>query len=99
MVICIFPTIRQFLTVVEEIDLRVIRSCPPPKLSPRTVLNLILSLDSVVEPSLSSAEFEAIFATCHACDLVMTRRTFPSHDCVADELEVVIDLTMDTGDD
>jgi hypothetical protein len=99
MVICIFPTIRQFLTVVEEIDLRVIRSCPPPKLSPRTVLNLILSLDSIVKPGISSAEFEALFARCHTCDMVMTRRKFPSHDCVEDEMEDVIDLTMDTGDD
>jgi hypothetical protein len=99
MVFCIFPTIRQFLTVIEDIDLRVISSCPLPKLSPRTVLNLILSLDSVVKPGVSSTEFEALFARCHACDLVMTRRKFSSHDCVEDEMEEVIDLTMDTGDD
>jgi hypothetical protein len=65
-------------------------------LSPRAVLNLILSLDSCVRPGLTSAEFEGLFARCHGCDMVMTRRIFTSHECVmVEEEEEVIDLTMD----
>jgi hypothetical protein len=85
----------QFLmALTQDIDVRVIPTCPPPVLTPKEVFHLILNLDSIVKPGVRAAVFENLFARCHACDMVMTRRIFQYHECAMEE-EEVIDLTMD----
>jgi len=84
------------LTSFTDIDLRVVRKCIAPELTPREVFNTLLSLNSASALGIKSAVFERLFARCQHCDLVMTRRIFQLHDCVmdeADEVEVV-DFTM-----
>jgi hypothetical protein len=73
--------------------MRSVRTCPPPALTPRAVINLLLNLDSASKPGITSTQFESLFAKCNGCDLVMTQRIFQSHECVMEQ--DVIDLTMD----
>jgi hypothetical protein len=80
--------------LVTDIDTRALRTYPPPTLTPKKVFSLLLSLDSAAKPGITSAEFESLFARCHRCDLIMTRRIFESHDCVMEEADV-IDMTME----
>ena len=97
------------LTMNAEIDLRMIRICPAPNMGPKAVFDLLLRLDSIIEPGLSEAEFYKLFAKCDACGLVMTRRVFQSHECaiivvdsedeeeamlIVDSDDEVVDLTM-----
>ena len=50
-----------------------------------TTLELLLKIDSVVEPrSPSETQFLQLFAVCHACRSYMTRRTTLFHDCTVD---------------
>jgi hypothetical protein len=79
-----------------DIDLRVVRKCVAPELTPRVVFNTLLSLNSASAPGIKSAVFERLFARCQQCDLVMTRRIFQLHDCVVDETDEpeVVDFTM-----
>jgi hypothetical protein len=61
-------------------------------------LDHLFKLDSWAEPGLTEANFKALFARCR-CGLVMTRRVFKDHVCTVPAAPVVIDLTMDGGDD
>lgn len=83
------------MNTIEEIDLRVIRACPPPTISPREVFKLLLQLDAVVSPGITAFEFQDLFAKCGGCGMMMTRRVFRSHECVMmHRTRDVIDLTM-----
>jgi hypothetical protein len=90
---------RQFQNVmlmdITDINLRVIKICPAPALGPRAVLDLILRLDASINPGLTEAEFYDLFAKCHRCGLVMTRRVFQTHECIMDDEAEVVDLTME----
>jgi hypothetical protein len=82
--------------IAKDPDLPEIRVCQPPVLGPVAVFNLLLQLDSVVNPGITQAQFRELFANCDRCGLVMTRRTFQCHDCVPQEREFdIIDLTAD----
>jgi hypothetical protein len=85
--------------LVIDIDMRVVRICKPPVLTPRDVFERLLSLNSGSRPGIPSAQFEDLFARCQNCDLVMTRRIFQLHDCVFEEDDAmdedhIIDLTV-----
>jgi hypothetical protein len=81
---------------VEEIDLRVIPTCPPPELGPAEVFNILMQLDSVANPGITAIEFQDLFRRCGSCGMIMTRRVFPSHECVMIHRgREIIDLTMD----
>ena len=49
-----------------------------------TTLELLLKIDSVVEPGVPEDQFLQLFAVCHACRSYMTRRTTLFHDCTVD---------------
>jgi hypothetical protein len=73
-----------------------IRTCQPPKLGPVEVFNLLLRLDSAVNPGLTSREFLDLFMKCNRCGLTTTRRVFQSHNCVTEvEDKEVVDLTLE----
>jgi hypothetical protein len=77
-----------------EIDLRVIRTCPPPTFSLQQAFHLLLKLDSALKPGITAQEFQDLFAKCGTCGMVTTRRVFRSHECVKIERETeIIDLT------
>ena len=67
------------------------------------MLDLLLRLDSRVQPGLPSAKFKSIFAMCH-CGQVTTRRVFGDHVCAVAVADVVrhphtiIDLTSDDSE-
>ena len=80
----------------EDIDLRVIRTCPPPTYSIQQAFHLLLKLDSALKPGITAQEFQDLFAQCGKCGLVTTRRVFRSHDCVETEkIREIVDLTED----
>jgi hypothetical protein len=82
MVRCTPYGILFLLKAITDIDLRVVRKCPPPLLGPKEVFDLLLRLDNIVNPGLTVAEFQELFAKCSRCGLMMTRRIFRSHECV-----------------
>ena len=59
-----------------DIDVRALPAYEAPTLSSRDVLDLILRLDSSVNPGLTWAQLRALVARCDGCGLVMTRRVF-----------------------
>ena len=82
---------------MSDVDIRDMPTYEAPTLTSREVLELILRLDSSVNPGLTWAEFWNLIARCNGCGLVMTRRVFQSHTCVLlVEDDDVIDLTMET---
>lgn len=69
--------------------------------------SLLLRLDSLIEPGLSQAQFQRLFAKCMGCGLYMTRRAVDYHECsktlVGDRIgssstegKIIIDLTCDS---
>ena len=73
---------------------------PRPRRGPATAAEKFLKLDSWGWAGLLEGKFKKLFAKC-ACELVVTRRVFPDHDCAVTVAPgVVIDLTSDSeGDD
>ncbi|KIM78742.1 hypothetical protein PILCRDRAFT_90500 [Piloderma croceum F 1598] len=63
-----------------------------------TTLNQLKSLDCWRRPGILESDFVKLFAKCR-CGLIMTRRVFRSHICVARPPPVVIDLTIDSDDE
>jgi hypothetical protein len=49
-----------------------------------TTLELLLKIDSIMEPGVPEDQFLQLFAVCHACGNYMTRRTTLFHDCAVD---------------
>jgi hypothetical protein len=81
-----------------EIDLRVIRTCPPPTLNTQQAFHLFLKLDSVLNPGITADEFQELMAQCGECGVITTRRVFRSHECVRIERDrEIIDLTGDNA--
>jgi hypothetical protein len=74
-----------------------IKAHEPPIRSAETAVDRLLKLDSWTSPGLTEADFRGLFAKCR-CGLVMTRRVFQNHVCVAPAAPVIIDLTLDDGD-
>jgi hypothetical protein len=65
----------------------------------KEVFDLLLRLDSVVNPGITAVELQDLLAKCGACGIVTTRQVFRSHECVmAEERAVIIDLTGDDDD-
>jgi hypothetical protein len=46
-----------------------------------STLNTLLKLDSYSRPGLSRVEFRRLFVKCDRCELVMTHRVMPQHNC------------------
>jgi hypothetical protein len=79
--------------------LRGIRKCAPPALGLKDVVDRLFRLDCIMRPGLTRDEFLEIFAECTVCGLVMTRRTFQSHECVMPEKDTeVVDLTEEVDE-
>ena len=82
--------------MIDDIDLRVIRTCAPPTMSHQEVFDLLLRMDSVVKPGITAVELQDLLAKCGACGIIATRRVFRSHECVMEvEKAAIIDLTGD----
>lgn len=79
-----------------DIDIRVIRTCPPPTFSIQEAFHLLLKLDSALKPGITAQELQDLLAQCSKCGLVTTRRVFRSHECVkVERVREIIDLTED----
>ena len=75
------------------------RKCAPPALGLKDIVERLFRLDSIMRPGLTRAEFLELFAECTTCGLVMTRRTFQSHECVMPERDTeVVDLTEENDE-
>jgi hypothetical protein len=73
-----------------------IRTRQPPAMTPVEVFNVLLRLDSAVNPGLTIAELLDLLMRCDQCGSVTTRRVFQSHECVMkDADEDVVDLTQE----
>jgi hypothetical protein len=62
-----------------------------------TVLNCLFRMDSAINPGITLAQLRRTLTTCTGCELVMTKRVFPNHECEVDgngEVEY-IELTED----
>jgi hypothetical protein len=78
------------------VDLQRIRTRQPPAIGPAEVFNMLLRLDSAINPGLTMAELLDLLMRCDHCGLVTTRRVFQSHECVVkDAHEDVVDLTQE----
>jgi hypothetical protein len=76
-----------------DIDLRLIRTCPPPTFTIQEAFHLLLKLDSALKPGITAQEFQDLFAQCGKCGLITTRRVFRSHECVkVERVTEIIDL-------
>jgi hypothetical protein len=79
-----------------DVDLKRIRTCQPPTISLVEVFNMLLHLDSAVNPGLTMAELLNLLMRCDHCGLVTTRCVFQSHECVMENAhEDVVDLTQE----
>jgi hypothetical protein len=54
---------------------------------PPSESELLTRLDDLVRPGLTKHQFANLFVECR-CGLVMTRRTFRIHECLADETDI-----------
>jgi len=70
----------------------------------KTMLELLLGLDSFTGIGLSPKQFKKLFSRCEDCDRIMTKRSFRNHECfeqdfvaslVYDKEVDIIDLTQD----
>jgi hypothetical protein len=77
-----FPTIRTYERPIRSSD---------------TTLGRLLKLDSWINPGVTVANFRGLFARCR-CGLVTTCRVFEDHVCAVPAAPVIIDLTVDDGD-
>ena len=75
--------------------MREIEQLAPPADRLRSIVDELLSLDSVLNPGLQFHQFKSLFGICRQCRLVMTKRVIPIHLCIPADVpeENVIDLT------
>lgn len=57
-----------------------------------SVMDLLLKLDSRVQPGIPIADFAKLFRRCPQCKMIMTRRVTRQHRCL---VPAIIDLTVD----
>ncbi|KAH7904121.1 hypothetical protein BJ138DRAFT_1119708 [Hygrophoropsis aurantiaca] len=79
------------------VDAPAIPTSEPVAAAEPTEWELLMQLDSWNRPGLSVAEFKRLFKGC-TCGLVMTARTFDSHECAKvlqpGEENILVDLTV-----
>ena len=70
-----------------------------PARSSENMFDLLLRLDSRMQPSISLVEFSKLWRKCCQCRLIMTGRICHFHNCAKRVQPVVIYLTSDMDDD
>ena len=80
---------------ITEIDMGEIEQWAPPAQRLHSIVDELLSLDSVFKRGLQFHQFKDLFGICRGCRLVMTKRVIPIHLCIPADMpkENVIDLT------
>jgi hypothetical protein len=73
--------------------LTLIPRCPPPEHAPKTTLDQMLCLDSLIQPGLLETDFKKLFVKC-GCGLIMTKRCFNLHKCWRISQPAILDLTQ-----
>ncbi|KIK74873.1 hypothetical protein PAXRUDRAFT_174432 [Paxillus rubicundulus Ve08.2h10] len=65
----------------------------------QSVFAMLMKLDDISQPGLTTRQLKALFTKCAECGLIMTRRTYEHHECNLDSERVeVIDLTGSDSD-